>query len=165
MRPLIFVGFFMLDLRSIFYSVQLLLLSNFSCLTFITKHFLSYSTVFFIKRVGYKTANELLLSASQSAKSGRWNTETYFVSEDDSLHKKWSFSLRIYSVNVTKSAENCGLGYICRRNHEWKTSFFCGVTSLFFMSHQFANASTIPYTIPHSEPCKIFKMNFFAKNN
>ena len=28
------------------------------------------------------------------------------------LHKKWSFPLRISSVNVTKSAGDCGLGYI-----------------------------------------------------
>ena len=29
-----------------------------------------------------------------------------------SLHKKWSFPLRISLVNVTKSAENCGFGHI-----------------------------------------------------
>ena len=29
-----------------------------------------------------------------------------------SLHKKWSFLLRISSVNVTKSAGNCGFGHI-----------------------------------------------------
>ena len=28
------------------------------------------------------------------------------------LHKKWSFPLRISSVNVTKSAGNCGFGHI-----------------------------------------------------
>ena len=31
------------------------------------------------------------------------------------LHKKWSFPLRVSSVNLTKSAGNCGLCYIyCR---------------------------------------------------
>ena len=40
------------------------------------------------------------------------------------LHKKRSFPLRISSVNVTKSAENCGLGHIYQRNPLWKTSFF-----------------------------------------
>ena len=30
----------------------------------------------------------------------------------NSLHKKWSLPLRISSVNVTKSAENCGFGHI-----------------------------------------------------
>ena len=34
-----------------------------------------------------------------------------------SLHKKWSFLLRISSVNVTKSAGNCGSGHIY-----WKKS-------------------------------------------
>ena len=32
------------------------------------------------------------------------------------LHKKWSFSIKISSVNVTKSAENCGFGHIYWRN-------------------------------------------------
>ena len=41
-----------------------------------------------------------------------------------SLHKRWSFTLRISSVNVTKSAGNCGFGHIYRRNFLWKTSFF-----------------------------------------
>ena len=33
-----------------------------------------------------------------------------------SLHKKWRFPLRIYPVNVTKFAENCGFGHIYWRN-------------------------------------------------
>ena len=33
-----------------------------------------------------------------------------------SRHKKWSFPLRISSVNVTKSAGNCGLGHTYGRN-------------------------------------------------
>ena len=32
------------------------------------------------------------------------------------LHKKWSFPLRISSVNVTKSAASCGFGHIYWRN-------------------------------------------------
>ena len=36
-----------------------------------------------------------------------WPNKTY-----KKLHKKWSFPLSISSVNVTKSAENCGLGHI-----------------------------------------------------
>ena len=44
------------------------------------------------------------------------------------LHKKWSFPLRISSVNVTKFTGNCGFGHIYWRNPLWKTSFFvqCG---------------------------------------
>ena len=41
-----------------------------------------------------------------------------------SLYKKWSFPLRISSVNVTKSAVSYGFGYIYWRNPEWKTSLF-----------------------------------------
>ena len=28
------------------------------------------------------------------------------------LHKKWNFPLGIFSVNVTKSAGNCGFGHV-----------------------------------------------------
>ena len=41
----------------------------------------------------------------------------------DALHKKWSFPLRIFSVNVTKSAGICGFGHIYWRNPSWKISF------------------------------------------
>ena len=41
------------------------------------------------------------------------------------LYKKWSFPLRISSVNVTKSAGNCGFGHINWRYPLWKTPFFC----------------------------------------
>ena len=40
------------------------------------------------------------------------------------LYKKWSFPLRISSVNLTKSAGNCRFGHIYWRNPWWKTSFF-----------------------------------------
>ena len=40
------------------------------------------------------------------------------------LHKKWSFPLRISSVNVTKFAGNCRFGRIYWRNPWWETSFF-----------------------------------------
>ena len=32
------------------------------------------------------------------------------------LHKKWTFPLRISSINVTKSTGNCGFGHIYWRN-------------------------------------------------
>ena len=35
---------------------------------------------------------------------------------DETLHKKWSFPLRIFSVNVTKSPVLCGFGHIYWRN-------------------------------------------------
>ena len=40
------------------------------------------------------------------------------------LHKKWSFPLRISTVNVTKSEVSCGFGHLYWRNSKWKTSFF-----------------------------------------
>ena len=40
------------------------------------------------------------------------------------LQKKWSFPLRISSVNMTKSAGICGFGHIYWRNPGWKISFF-----------------------------------------
>ena len=41
-----------------------------------------------------------------------------------SLHKKWSFQMRIPSVNVTRSTGNYEFSHIYRRNPYWKTSFF-----------------------------------------
>ena len=46
--------------------------------------------------------------------------------------KKWSFSLRISLVNVTKSTGNRGFGHIYWRNPEWKTLFLCSVITLFW---------------------------------
>ena len=40
------------------------------------------------------------------------------------MHKKWSFPLRISSVNVTKSAVSCEFGHIYWGSPKWKTSFF-----------------------------------------
>ena len=40
------------------------------------------------------------------------------------LHRKLSFSLRIFSVHVTKSAGIRGFAHIYWRNLSWKTSFF-----------------------------------------
>ena len=44
------------------------------------------------------------------------------------LHKKWSFPLRISSVDVTRSAGNFRFGHIYWRNPELKASFFCAVS-------------------------------------
>ena len=51
--------------------------------------------------------------------------EIVFVpSSQPSLHKKWSFPLRISSVNVTKSEVSSGFGHIYWRNSYSKTSLF-----------------------------------------
>ena len=56
-----------------------------------------------------------------------------------SLHKKWSFPIRITSLNVTKSSVSRGFGHIYWKNSQWKTetisfvklmwkcSFFIGI--------------------------------------
>ena len=48
------------------------------------------------------------------------------------LHNKWSFPLRISSVNMTKSAANCGVDHIYWRNIWWKTLFFAQC-NIFFL--------------------------------
>ena len=50
------------------------------------------------------------------------------------LHKEWSFSVRIFSVNVTKSTVSSGFDHIYWRDLSWKTSFFvqCYIISLIF---------------------------------
>ena len=59
------------------------------------------------------------------------------ISQWRTLHKKWSFSLRNSSINVTKSAGNCEFGHIYWRNPSWKTSFFCAVEEKEFFVKNF----------------------------
>ena len=60
------------------------------------------------------------------------------------LHKKWSFPLKIFSVNVTKSAVSCGFCHIYWRNPSWKISFFVQWHSIFTVA--FFTFSTITFT-------------------
>ena len=55
------------------------------------------------------------------------------------LRKNWSFSIKDFSVNVTKSAVFRGFGHIYWRNPEWKTSFFvqCQIRLIHFLSLYF----------------------------
>ena len=59
-----------------------------------------------------------------------YHSQSFFL---PTLHKKWSFPLRISSVNVTKS----GFGHIYRSNPWWKTSFFvqCNVCVTYVTSN------------------------------
>ena len=50
------------------------------------------------------------------------------------LLKKWGLPLRISSVNVTKSAGNCGFGHIYWRNLNGKLHFLCSVVYISFLS-------------------------------
>ena len=46
------------------------------------------------------------------------------------MSTKWSFPLKISSLNVTESARNNGFGHIYWRNPQWETSFFTQWTLL-----------------------------------
>ena len=99
-----------------------------SCLaTFITKVLVKN----FIQRA---TAQKMKFSMKDFFKVCTFQTEidilealtkcNRVVKKQSSQHKKWSFSLRIYSVNVTNSARNWGVGHIYWIKPQWKTSFF-----------------------------------------
>ena len=49
---------------------------------------------------------------------------------DASLHKKWSFPLRISSVNVTKSAVSCGFGPFTEEILNGKLHFLCSACNI-----------------------------------
>ena len=73
------------------------------------------------------------------------------------LHKKWSFPLRISSVDVTISAGNCRFGYVYWRNPSWKTSYFVQCwCSRYICSADIINLSIKLSTFP--EECKIAKL-------
>ena len=73
-----------------------------------------YAMVFYFRKWITFTDRNLWIN------SWPWAYETIW------LRKKWSFPLRISSVNVnvTKSAGNWGFGHIYWENPQWKTLFF-----------------------------------------
>ena len=81
----------------------------------------------------FKTTNIELLQKKLTAfdvwKSSEYASEFRGPLNDqwmiNALHKKWSFSLRISSVNVTKSTENCRFGHIYWKNPDGKLHFLC----------------------------------------
>ena len=44
--------------------------------------------------------------------------------DTNNAQKKWSFPLKVSSVNMTKSAVSCVFGHVYWRNPYWKTVFF-----------------------------------------
>ena len=71
------------------------------------------SIYFWLKKVSEKDAFlEMLCDVSEKV------LEIASICCVGSLHRKWSFPLKIYSVSVTKSAGNCGFGHIYCRNPE-----------------------------------------------
>ena len=87
-----------------------------------TKH---YKVSVYIVQLWASNYNYLFLYELELSLIKRKYTGITFLSiSPRPLHKKWSFPLRISSVNVTKSAVSCRLGHICWKNSSWKTSFF-----------------------------------------
>ena len=77
--------------------------------------------------------------------------QTYPSKRDASL-KKWSFSLTISSVSVTKPAVSFGFGHIYWRNSQGKTSFLCMDSSEVIRHHLWIrSAKKRSLTVPSSE--------------
>ena len=84
-----------------------------------------------------------------------WNAS--YARWEYTLYKKWSFSLRICLVYVSKSAVSCGFGHINWRNPKWKTSFF---VQWYFLNVSFSASKNylqgsifpvIPFRFDHAE--------------
>ena len=68
---------------------------------------------------------QLIEPCATSSERAWWKKEIVSRSATKSHHcTKKRFPLRIFSVNVTNYAGNCGFGHIYLRNSQWKTSFF-----------------------------------------
>ena len=70
---------------------------------------------------------------------------TTFINFVLSTAQKIKFSITVSSVNVTKSAGNCGFSHICWRNPYWKTSFFVPCPHI-------SSSSYSPILFPSSPP-------------
>ena len=62
--------------------------------------------------IGAGAATGLAETTSVTATAVCWLTSSCKSVFSAELHKKWSFPLRISSVNVTKSAGSCGFSHI-----------------------------------------------------
>ena len=82
-------------------------------LFFFISSFLSFGSMF-----------TCIFSLIQREIKPNWSKEDRKFIKKYAQHKKSSFPLRVFSVNVTKSAENGGFGHIYWRNPSRKTSFF-----------------------------------------
>ena len=96
---------------------------------FLVRRFVDLVRVISLHMISKNHSNTFLLINMQKTKSAKLQQGLFvFVSlcrfRQVSLHKKWSFQLRISSVNMTKPAVSSGFGHIYWRNPLWKTSFF-----------------------------------------
>ena len=74
-----------------------------------------------------------------------------------SLHKKWSFSLRISSVNMIKSAVSCGFGHITEEILNGKLHLLYSTLIIHWSLTGSRNSEA------YSECCQTSKLEFFAK--
>ena len=77
-----------------------------------------------LRKILQKLLTAWIFSQKRSVLDIWLGSEHESVSISSTLHKKWSFPLRIFLVNMTKCAVSCGFGHIYWRNTWWKTSFF-----------------------------------------
>ena len=86
------------------------------------------------------------------------------------LHKKWSFQLQISSVNVAKSAGNCGLVIFTEEICNGKLHFLCSVnyllslfcTLLFLLILTLKNLNTMLYSCFNNNPIFASRTFYFC---
>ena len=89
------------------------------CVCYHTAQKMNFSIKDFFSKCDHICHNELsaVISISIFSKSQAFPTDfvigIHFSLTVKTLDKKWSFPLRISSVNMTKFVENCGFGHIC----------------------------------------------------
>ena len=77
------------------------------------------------------------------------------------LHKKWSFPLRISSVKVTSFVVSWGFGHISWRNPLWKTSLFVQWKCLIIMSNKSRTKSRNRH---RSKAISLLYLGWFVRN-
>ena len=98
----------------------------------------------FSSKIGYLTWKYLLLFISDFIISVMRCKELKHWAHTSLQKKKWSFPLRISSVNVVKSADSWGVRHIYWRNPLWKTSFF---VQCLFLVYKLSRENTHPENI------------------
>ena len=117
------------------YQVSMEYLIEYMFLSFIvhydTPHFETYFNTYYNKKLITRNYSELQRPTTIQKKNAKrfatvtqrhktveiMSTMTHNNAKQiQTLHKNWSFALKISSVNVSKSATSCGFGHTYRRN-------------------------------------------------
>ena len=116
------------------YQVSMEYLIEYMFLSFIvhydTPHFETYFNTYYNKKLITRNYSELQRPTTIQKNARRFATVTQRhktveimstmthnnAKQIQTLHKNWSFALKISSVNVSKSATSCGFGHTYRRN-------------------------------------------------